>query len=401
MRVGRVILSLLAVLALPARAALPDETSPARFTFVKVFPGSLPEYAALTAAEDGAASYDGRALADPAQPETFRLPAELTAQIFALVTELNYFQGIQLESSHKIANLGQKTFRYEKGRQQAEIRFNYTQNAAGVALQELCEKIVRGRFYIAQLDFKLKYDRLGVLGTLREFEHQFNRHGFVYLEQFVPVLMQMAQDPRVVQLARSRAKRLLERIRGAPAQILYEQVSEQTAWYTTVSLREDGQGSCEKRRVDQPGNPQPLEISASLHARAFELLRQANYLRGLDAHREPGKLTGGVRLAYEAGAEYNQVAFSTPPTPSVAALSRLFAQILTQIEFRSRLAQALRQDVLELPVVLRELEEAVNRGALAEPAEFVPLLEKVARGQDFEAEQALARRILNRIRVMP
>lgn len=400
MRVRRVSLGLLAGLALLAPAPKSVETPPARLTFVKVFPGSLPEYTALTVSEDGMASYDGRTLDEPAQPESFQLPAELLAQLFALVTELDYFNGIQLEAPRKIANLGQKTFRYEKGQQRSEVRFNYTENATAIALQELCEKIARGRFYIAQLQFKLRFDRLGVLGTLREFEHHLNNKGFVHWEQFVPVLTQVAQNRRVVHLARSRAQRLLERIRGLAAQIHFEQV--QADWYAAVSLREDGVGSYERRRLDQPGYRQPLEVSASVRARVFELLRQANYLRELSGYHEAKKSAGGIRLAYEAGAEYNQVAFSTPPTASLAALTRLFGQILTQIEFRSRLARALGQDIVELPVVLRELEQAVRRGKLAEPSEFVPLLERVARGQNFyEEERALARKILDKIRVAP
>lgn len=392
-------LLLLGLVALPAQTAEPEG---ARFTFVKIFPRSLPEYTALTLGEDGQANYDGRALAEPPHPETFRLPAEVAARVFTLVRELNYFQGLQLDTGRKVANLGEKTFRYEKGRQRAEVRFNYTENAAAASLQELCEKIARGRFHIAQLTFKLKYDRLGVLGALRDFEQQFNQGDFVSPDQFIPVLTQIAQDARLVRLAQSRAQRLLERIRGAPAQILFEQANEFEGWYIAIRLREDGQASYERRRLDQPSAWHPLRISESLHARAFALLQEANYLRDVRAYREPNKAASGVRLTYEAGTEYNQVAFSTPPAPSLGALARLFAQLLIQMDFRQRLEQALGPEPIELPLVLRDLEDALDQKALAEPAEFVPLLEKVAQGGNFfEQEQALARKILDKIRPTP
>lgn len=397
MRVWASRLSLVALLAaLPVGAQSPV-SAPARFTFIKVFPGSLPEYMALTIAEDGTASYDGRALAEPARLDPFHLPADVVARLFGLAAELSYFEGVQLDAGRKIANLGEKTFRYERGGQRAEVRFNYTENRTASVLLDLCEKIARGRFHMAQLEFKSKYDRLGLLGAMREFESEFNRRGFVYLEQFVPVLTQLAGDARVVRLVQLRAQRLLERIQGSLAQVHYEFVREQEGWYENLSLHEDGRGSYEMRRTDQPSDPQPFEVSPRLSARVFDLLRQANNLRDLGAYREAGK-AAGIRLIYEAGPEYNQVTFTTPPTGHLAELVRLFGQTLTQIEFRTRLARALDKDTLQLPDVLRDLEQAVSRGALAEPFEFVPLLEKVAQDRRYEEEHGLARKILDKIR---
>jgi len=389
---------LLLVLALPALAA----QTPARFTFIKVFPGSVPEYTALTVSEAGEASYEGRVLHEQAEPEGFRLPAAMVARLFSLVAELNYFRQLKLESGRKIASLGEKTFRYQKADAQFEVRFNYTENSTAVTLLDLCERIARGRYLIAQLHFKLKYDRLGVLSTLREFEHSLNSGELIYLEQFVPVLTRIANDPNVLRLAQSRAKALLARTQGLPAQIRYEQASEQRGFYYAVTLREDGLASYEMRPLDQPSNSQPLTLSQALCARAFELVRQANYLRDVAGYREPGASAEGVRLTYEAGYEYNQAAFAQAPTAALAALVKLFAQILLQVELRTRLAKALAEEPVELVLVLRDLEQAVERGGLAEPAEFIPLLEKVANDKSYyEPEQELARRILDKLRQSP
>lgn len=398
MPVGRTIPGLLALLPLLVSSAQSPATPPARFSFFKVFPGSLPEYTALTLSEDGSASYDGRALNESPQPDTFRLPPEVVNRIFALAAELNYFRDLELESPRKIANLGQKALRYEKGEQQGQVRFNYTENRSAAALQELCEKIARGRFYIAQLQFQLKFDRLAVLETLQQFENQLNNRGFVHLEQFVPVLTQVVADSRVVRLAQTRAQRLLERIRSTGARVRFEYVSEPQNWYAAINLGEDGQGSYESRRLKEPDNPQLLDVSPSVRALAFELLRKSDYLR------EPGVAVRHVavgvsfKLAYEAGLEYREVVSSPPPPANLAALITFFNQILTQVELRSRLTHALGQDLVELPVVLHNLEQAVSRGALAEPGEFIPVLEQVARGPNFlEAERALARKILGKL----
>jgi len=388
---------LLLVLALAAQSA-----SPARFTFIKVFPGSVPEYTALTVSEAGEAHYEGRALHEQAEAEAFLLPAAMVARLFTLVAELNYFRQLTLESSRRIASLGEKTFRYQKGEAQFEVRFNYTENSTAVTLLDLCERIARGRYLIAQLQFKLKYDRLGVLSALREFEHSLNSGELIYLEQFGPVLTRIANDPNVLRLAQTRAKALLARTQGLPAQIRYEQASEQRGFYYAVTLREDGLASYEIRPLDQPTNTQPLTLSQALCARAFELVRQANYLRDVAGYREPGGSPDGVRLTYEAGYEYNQAAFSQPPTASLAALVKLFQQILLQVELRTRLAKALAEEPVELALVLRDLEQAIERRELAEPAEFIPLLEKVANDRSYyEPEQELARRILDRLRQSP
>ncbi len=393
------LVGLVAGLALAAAAVPGTATNAARFTFVKVFPGSAPEYTALTVSEDGEASYDGRALKEQAEPEAFRLPAGIVAQLFRLVAELNYFRNLSLESPRKIASMGEKTFRYQKENERSEVRFNYTENSTAKALLDLCERITRSRYLVAQLQFKLKYDRLGVLSTLREFERYFNSGELIYLEQFVPVLARISNHPQVLRLAQNRAKALLARIQGAPAQIHYERVERQRSRYYAVTLREDGVATYENRPLDQPANTLPLTLSEALGACAFALVRQANYLRDVAGYREPGDTPEGVRLTYEAGYEYNQAAFAHPPTAALAAAVKLFEQILLQVELRTRLTKALAEKSSELVVVLRDLEEAVERAELAEPAEFIPLLEKVVNDLGYYApEQELARKILDKLR---
>ena len=49
-------------------------------------------------------------------------------KLFALAGELHNFAGADLDVHRRVADLGQKTFRYEKGGEVHETQFNYTIN---------------------------------------------------------------------------------------------------------------------------------------------------------------------------------------------------------------------------------------------------------------------------------
>ncbi|MFQ5662865.1 MAG: hypothetical protein ACE5HL_03435 [Terriglobia bacterium] len=383
-------------LVLPLSA---EETSTARLTFIKTFPGSAPEYTRLTVQENGESVYQGGSAGKKEDREQFRLSAALTSQLFGLAAELNYFRGIELESGRSVANMGQKIFIFEKDGERAEVSYNYTRNNTAEKLQELFEGIAQTRYWIPQLEFHLHYDRLGMLDTLRRFERDFNAGGLVAAEQLVPVLERIAGDGRLMQLARARAQELRRRIRGAPARLQFEYGDQASGWYSKVILEQSGTPRFESRRFGEAADLRPLAIPPAVARRLWELVGQANYLRGLTAYQEPGGRLSGYRLIYEAGVEHNEVLFSTAPTATVAEIVHTFQQLLQQEHFRKRLRRALEESSVTLQVVLQELEAAVQADQLADPKEFVPLLEEVVNGSRYhELTRQQAQRLLRRIR---
>jgi hypothetical protein len=370
----RVAAVILLALACPCLAA---ESPAARLTFIKVFKGRVPEYMRVTLAESGEATYQGGSEMDPGDAETFRVSAGVTARVFALAAQLNYFRGVVLDSRRDVADLGRKTFVWERGGEQAEATYNFTENKAADELQRLCEGLGRGRHWIREIESRLVFDRLGVLGVLRDFERDFNSGTLVDVEQFVPILERVAADRRLMRLAQTRAQHLLDRIRGGGSRFQFEYGDQRSGWYTRVTV-EGGTASYEHRPFHQPPQEKPLPFPRSALVRLGELLREARYLSGRVSSGYAESQLNGYRLQYEAGVEHNEVAFAQPPDAVLAEIVSLCRRALRQEDLRVRLLTASEEKSVTLQVVLQELEEAVAANAVIEATEFVPLLDKIA-----------------------
>ncbi len=187
----------------------------ATITYRRVFKSSSPEYIEIKVGESGASSYDIRQLDDPPGPQPMEVGSLLRAKIFELATQLNHFRDLQLDIRRRIANLGEKTFRYEKGGQAYEVSFNYTLNATANQLMQIFEGLARQQEHLSTLLRRMKYDRLGVNDALMQFEADLNRKILPEPERMLPTLEQIANDARFVEIARQRARSLAERIRNA------------------------------------------------------------------------------------------------------------------------------------------------------------------------------------------
>src|SRR6266478_36386 len=116
--------SLMLALAGAALAASPSD--PPTVTFRKIFKSSYPEFVEIKVTQRGTGTYDIRQLDDEASPAPFEIGAPLIQRIFELTAKLRNFQGLDLDVHRRIANLGEKTFRYEKAGETHEVKFNYT-----------------------------------------------------------------------------------------------------------------------------------------------------------------------------------------------------------------------------------------------------------------------------------
>ncbi len=186
----------------------------AKISFKRVFQGSSPELIEITLRDDSdTATYEIRQLDEDPGALPFEVSAALRARIFALAGELHNFQGQDLDVHRKIANLGEKTFRWQQGSISQETKFNYTLNSAATRLLQIFEGLARQQEHFALLSRRIRYDRLGINDALLQFESDLNRGLMPEPQRLVPLLEQIASDTKFVEIARQRARTLAERLR--------------------------------------------------------------------------------------------------------------------------------------------------------------------------------------------
>jgi hypothetical protein len=189
-------------------------SSGARLVFRRIFKSSTPEFIEISVREDSDdASYEIRQLDDDPGAANFQVSSALRAKMFALAQQLNRFHGQDLDVHRKIANLGEKTFRWEQGAEKNEVTFNYTLNSSASQLLQIFEGLARQQELLMLLERRMKYDRLGINDALLQFETELNRKLLPEPERALPTLDQIAGDSRFIEIGRQRARNLAERIR--------------------------------------------------------------------------------------------------------------------------------------------------------------------------------------------
>jgi len=206
--------SLIALICLLGLQAPICVASGSVFTYRRIFKSSTPEFIEIKIYEDtDTGTYEIRQLDEEPGATKFEVDHPLRAKIFELSAKLHYFNGVDLDVHRKIANLGEKTFRWERGSEFHEVKFNYTINPDAAELLQICEGLARQQELIDLLERRMKYDRLGVNDALLELETDFSKGVLPEPQRVLPVLDQISGDSRFVEIARQRARALAERIR--------------------------------------------------------------------------------------------------------------------------------------------------------------------------------------------
>ena len=227
--VSLLLVSLLDSAALGARVSLPspdpafpsafspsvtNSPAAAKLSFRRVFKSSTPEFIEIIVGEDSDdATYEIRQLDDDPGAASFQVSAPLRAKMFELAGQLNHFMSQDIDVHRKIANLGEKTFRWQKGTEAHEVKFNYTLNSAATQLLQIFEGLARQQELLMLLERRMKYDRLGINDALLQFEADLNRNLLPEPQRALPTLDQISGDSRFVEIGRQRARALAERIR--------------------------------------------------------------------------------------------------------------------------------------------------------------------------------------------
>ena len=204
---------LLALAASPLAAAAPG--GGAEVTFRKVFKSSYPEFVEIRVSDSGSGTYDIRQLDEDANPQPMKVDPAIVQKIFDLADKLHDFSGIDLEMHRRIANLGQKTLRYDRGAESHSVTFNYTLDRSASALLDIFEGLSRQQIDLSDLVRTMRYDRLGVNDVLLQIQKDYDRKLLPEPQQLLTSLDQLAADTHFINIARERARNLAARIRSS------------------------------------------------------------------------------------------------------------------------------------------------------------------------------------------
>lgn len=180
--------------------------------FNKSFPGSDPAWVEITIDKSGAVAY--RESPDDDDPEKFQLDPQSTAEIFDLAEKLGHFSH-GVESGLKVANMGMKTFRWVDGDQKNEVKFNYSLDENAKSLLDWFERISESERLLVEFRRAVRHDKLGVNQALLNIWSEWDRKRLMGLDQFLPLLDQVAKNESYMHMDRERAEELAEAIRAA------------------------------------------------------------------------------------------------------------------------------------------------------------------------------------------
>jgi hypothetical protein len=119
--------------AAPAASPAPAPAH-AKLSYRRIFKSSSPEFIEIIVRDDtDGATFEIRQFDEDPGASAFEVSGSLREKMFGLAAELKNFQGQDLDVHRRIANLGEKTFRWEKGAEIHETKFNYTLNTAATS----------------------------------------------------------------------------------------------------------------------------------------------------------------------------------------------------------------------------------------------------------------------------
>jgi hypothetical protein len=210
----RFALALAAMVSLAATSTGQQGGEPSKLSYTKFLKGSVPEYLVITVDTAGAATYDGRKQEDPPTPHSFKLSDATTRRLFSLAESLGYFESGDLESHKKVANLGVKTFTYERQGKKSQVEFNYTLQREAQELTDLFERIASVEQHILTLEYLIKYDHLNLPNQLRQVQIDLEKKALADPELMAPTLEKIARGSRFLHLAQVRAQDILDRLQN-------------------------------------------------------------------------------------------------------------------------------------------------------------------------------------------
>lgn len=184
---------------------------------------SDPQWYQITVDQNGQATYDSRPHAadnqPPGEPYSLRfiMSQPSRTRIFQIAGALHDFQG-NFETRAKIAQTGKKTLTFRHGDKVNKTTLNYSDNQQMNELIELFQKMSTTFEAAQKLDYDMRFDKLGLDRDLKVMVRLDKDNELAELQVIAPTLERIANDESVINIARQKAKQLLQRSRPGEGQ---------------------------------------------------------------------------------------------------------------------------------------------------------------------------------------
>lgn len=210
------------LMALPAALALWGQNEPQNpvrptITFDRVWEAYKPQDVTITVQSTGTAKYVSRnpftppdqTGADPDYILDFTLSTRNQERLFRDAREANYFHGDFTYKKHAVASTGKKTLTYSDPVRHFSTTYDYSDNKAIEEITNIFSGISNTIEHGRKLAYLHRFDKLGLEDELKGMESAAEGHNLAEIQIIAPTLKSIANDSRVLNIARQRAKRLL------------------------------------------------------------------------------------------------------------------------------------------------------------------------------------------------
>lgn len=216
----------LTLLAIPALQAQNAEANPAQnpaiptITYDRLWAEYTPQDVNITVEQTGRARYvSTNPLKSPDERQTnpdytleFTMSERTRQKLFRDAKEANYFHGDFSYKKHPVASTGKKTLTYADQGRHYETTFDYSGNKAIAEINDIFQGISYALEHGRKLQFLHRFDRLGLEDELKGMEETAETENLQEMQLIAPTLKSIADDTAVLNIARNRARRLLEKI---------------------------------------------------------------------------------------------------------------------------------------------------------------------------------------------
>jgi len=198
-------------------------------SFTLDWPGSQPEHYTVLVAFDGSSDYSSQiSTASPASSASesasptsdsvseapfetrFTITAPIRERIFSLAQQANFFNGNFNYNQHRVADTGTKTLAYTDSARHYQTSYNWSENKAVDELTHIFEGIGSTIESGYRLQHLMRFDKLGLNQELSGMEQAAQSGQLRELQIIAPVLRQIASNSGYMNIARERARHLLQ-----------------------------------------------------------------------------------------------------------------------------------------------------------------------------------------------